>query len=138
VPVEGVAVSLRTVAHYERFRCVDTLTMIERALVSAWCLSRELAAVFPSEWLVVAAWERFPDSFSLANTHQRHPDPRPVLRCIHGTDGLIARGLVELREQRLRLTDEGDAHAKALWAWFESDGGLKPRLPTARRTKLSA
>lgn len=91
-------------------------TVAEKLLVAAASISGTGRDAFTAEDLVVAAWERFPDTFGLQGYADSYPDSNRVLTYIMGsTKGLAGTGQIErVGEKTYRLTSAGLAAAASL------------------------
>lgn len=90
------------------------VSLDEEVLIAAADLEASGHCPFSAEALVVAAWNRFPDSFSLEG-YPQYPDSNRVLTKIMGRKGLRGRGwLIKVGEKRYQLSEAGRFAAKTL------------------------
>lgn len=111
-----------------------TPTMRQKILLAAVSLP---AAGFPVDDLVVRAWERYPETFSLAG--HAYPDSNRVVAKLCGIYGLMGLGWIERTlAKRYRVTDHGRKTAKAIVDGNTPLPELRAFVPvdaTKRRTK---
>lgn len=71
---------------------------------------------FTSEELVIACWQKYPDSFGLQGHSDRYPDSNIVYRYIMGKDSIVKkqRWLSQKGEKRYVVTPAGVTHALRL------------------------
>ena len=63
---------------------------------------------FSAEALIVAAWQKYPQTFGLKGYAEQYPDSNKVLTSIMGEKGLARRGwLVKMGQKLYALTREG-------------------------------
>lgn len=90
----------------------NTLTIRQKLLLAACDLPPE---PFHAHALVVRAWERWPETFSLLGCDQRHPNSNAVLAKLSGIDGLVGLGwLMPTEPMRYRVLRAGYKAAHAL------------------------
>ena len=87
---------------------VDDFTVPEKILLAAENLEKQGQSPFSAEALIVAAWQRFPNTFGLKGFAEKHPDSNKILSSIMGEKGLARRGwLVKMGQKLYALTREG-------------------------------
>lgn len=87
---------------------VDDFTVPEKILVAADQLEQQGNTPFTAEALIVAVWEKFPNTFGLKGYTDRHPDSNKVLSSLMGEKGLARRGwLIKTGQKMYALTREG-------------------------------
>ena len=87
---------------------VDDFTVPEKILLAADQLDQQGHSPFTAEALIVAAWEKFPNTFGLKGFAEKHPDSNKVLSSLMGEKGLARRGwLVKTGQKMYALTREG-------------------------------
>jgi hypothetical protein len=87
---------------------VEDFTVPEKILVAAEQLEQAGQTPFTAEALVVAAWQRFPNTFGLKGFTDQYPDSNKVLSSLMGEKGLARRGwLVKTGLKMYALTREG-------------------------------
>jgi len=84
------------------------LSLDEKVLLAA----ADFEAAFTAEDLVIAAWRKFRDSFSMEG-HPEYPDSNRVYTKLMGKKGLVGKGwLVKVSEKRYQLSEAGKIKAK--------------------------
>jgi hypothetical protein len=87
---------------------MDDFTVPEKILVAADQLERLGQTPFTAESLIVAAWQKFPNTFGLKGFAELYPDSNKVLSSLMGEKGLARRGwLVKTGQKVYALTKEG-------------------------------
>ncbi len=87
---------------------VDDFTVPEKILLAAENLDKQGQSPFSAEALIVASWQRFPNTFGLKGFHEKYPDSNKILSSIMGEKGLARRGwLVKMGQKLYALTKEG-------------------------------
>lgn len=87
---------------------VDDFTVPEKILVAADQLDKQGQTPFTAEALIVAVWQRFPNTFGLKGFVELYPDSNKVLSSLMGEKGLARRGwLVKTGQKVYALTREG-------------------------------
>ena len=89
---------------------VEDFTVPEKILVAAEQLEQQGQSPFTAEALIVAVWEKFPNTFGLKGFADRHPDSNKVLSSLMGEKGLARRGWLVKTGQKpttYALTREG-------------------------------
>jgi hypothetical protein len=87
---------------------VEDCTVPEKILLAADQLDQQGHSPFTAEALIVAAWEKFPNTFGLKGFAEKHPDSNKVLSSLMGEKGLARRGwLVKMGQKMYALTREG-------------------------------
>ncbi|MCS6851154.1 MAG: hypothetical protein NZ700_08310 [Gemmataceae bacterium] len=90
-------------------------TVPEKILLAAYQLENEGQSPFSAEALIVAAWQKYPQSFGLKGYADQYPDSNKVLTSIMGEKGLARRGwLVKMGQKLYALTREGRAVVRRL------------------------
>jgi hypothetical protein len=90
-------------------------TVSEMILLAAAELEEKGQSPFSAEALVVAAWQKFPDTFGLKGFAEQYPDSNKVLASIMGQKGLARRAwLAKMGQKRYALTREGRQAARHL------------------------
>ena len=89
----------------------NTISKSEMVLLAAY--SKWLESEFTSEELVIACWEKYPDSFGLQGYSDRFPDANVVYRHIMGKNSIVKkqRWLSQKGQKRYALTPAGINHA---------------------------
>jgi hypothetical protein len=83
-------------------------TVPEKILLAAHQLEEMGQAPFSAETLIVAAWQKYPQTFGLKGYAEQYPDSNKVLASIMGEKGLAKRGwLVKVGQKLYDLTREG-------------------------------
>jgi hypothetical protein len=83
-------------------------TVPEKILLAAQHLEELGQAPFSAETLIVAAWQKYPQTFGLKGYADLYPDSNKVLASIMGEKGLARRGwLVKVGQKLYDLTREG-------------------------------
>ena len=96
------------------------LSVPEKLLLAGYNLECKGRCPFSAEDLVVAAWRKYPDAFSLAgyrddNGRLMYPDSNRVFAEIMGSKPIRKRGfLVKVGRKMYRLTEAGREHAQLL------------------------
>ena len=86
----------------------DDFTVPEKILVAADQLEHQGSTPFTAEALIVAVWEKFPNTFGLKGYAELYPDSNKVLSSLMGEKGLARRGwLVKTGMKMYALTREG-------------------------------
>lgn len=84
--------------------------MPEKILLAAENLEKQGQSPFSAEALIVASWQRFPNTFGLKGFAEKYPDSNKILSSIMGEKGLARRGwLVKMGQKLYALTREGRA-----------------------------
>jgi hypothetical protein len=102
------------------------LTVPDKVLLAALEISERQGGPFTAEELVVAAWQRYPDTFGLAgfnseNGRPLYPDSNRVLVEIMGSKALRSRGYLRKVGRKLyRLTESGRDEAQRLRSYAGS------------------
>jgi hypothetical protein len=87
---------------------VDDFTVPEKILLAAETLEKQGQSPFTAEALIVASWQRFPNTFGLKGFTDQYPDSNKVLSSLMGEKGLARRGwLVKMGQKLYALTREG-------------------------------
>jgi DNA-binding PadR family transcriptional regulator len=87
---------------------VDDFTVPEKILLAAENLEKQGQSPFSAEALIVASWQRFPNTFGLKGFTDKYPDSNKILSSIMGEKGLARRGwLVKMGQKVYALTREG-------------------------------
>jgi hypothetical protein len=87
---------------------VDDFTVPEKILVAANELDQQGQSPFTAEALIVAVWQKFPNTFGLRGFADQYPDSNKVLSSLMGEKGLARRGwLVKTGQKMYALTREG-------------------------------
>ena len=88
-----------------------TISKSEMVLLSAY--DRWPDGEFTSEELVIACWQKYPDSFGLQGYSDKYPDSNIVYRHIMGKDSIVKkqRWLSQKGQKRYVLTPAGVNHA---------------------------
>jgi hypothetical protein len=90
---------------------VNTLaecTVPEKILLAATHLEEAGQSPFSAEALIVAAWQKYPNSFGLKGFADQYPDSNKVLTSIMGEKGLARKGwLAKMGQKLYSLTREG-------------------------------
>jgi hypothetical protein len=87
---------------------VDDFTVPEKILLAAEHLDKQGQSPFSAEALIVASWEKFPNTFGLKGFAELYPDSNKILSSIMGEKGLARRGwLVKTGQKQYALTREG-------------------------------
>jgi hypothetical protein len=87
---------------------MDDFTVPEKILVAADQLEQLGKTPFTAEALIVAAWQRFPNTFGLKGYTDLYPDSNKVLSSLMGEKGLARRGwLIKTGQKMYALTREG-------------------------------
>ena len=87
---------------------VADCTVPEKILLAAFQLEEQGQSPFSAETLIVAAWQKFPDTFGLKGYSDQYPDSNKVLSSIMGQKGLANRGwLAKMGEKLYSLTGDG-------------------------------
>jgi len=89
----------------------NTISKSEMVLLAAY--SKWLESEFTSEELVIACWEKYPDSFGLQGYSDKFPDANVVYRHIMGKNSIVKkqRWLSQKGQKRYALTPAGINHA---------------------------
>ena len=87
---------------------VDDFTVPEKILLAAEHLDKQGQSPFSAEALIVASWEKFPNTFGLKGFAEQYPDSNKILSSIMGEKGLARRGwLIKTGQKQYALTREG-------------------------------
>jgi hypothetical protein len=87
---------------------VDDFTVPEKILLAAEHLDKQGQSPFSAEALIVASWQRFPNTFGLKGFAEQYPDSNKILSSIMGEKGLARRGwLIKTGQKQYALTREG-------------------------------
>lgn len=87
---------------------VDDFTVPEKILLAADQLDQGGQSPFTAEALIVAAWEKFPNTFGLKGFAEKYPDSNKILSSLMGEKGLARRGwLVKMGSKLYAITREG-------------------------------
>jgi hypothetical protein len=87
---------------------VDDFTVPEKILLAADQLDQGGQSPFTAEMLIVASWEKFPNTFGLKGFAEKYPDSNKILSSLMGEKGLARRGwLVKMGQKLYALTREG-------------------------------
>jgi hypothetical protein len=87
---------------------VDDFTVPEKILVAADQLEQQGQTPFTAEALIVAVWQKFPNTFGLKGFTEKYPDSNKVLSSLMGEKGLARRGwLIKTGQKMYALTREG-------------------------------
>lgn len=87
---------------------VDDFTVPEKILLAAETLEKQGQSPFTAEMLIVASWQRFPNTFGLKGFTEKYPDSNKILSSIMGEKGLARRGwLVKMGQKLYAMTREG-------------------------------
>jgi hypothetical protein len=87
---------------------VDDFTVPEKILLAAEVLEKQGQSPFTAEMLIVASWQKFPNTFGLKGFAEKYPDSNKILSSIMGEKGLARRGwLVKMGQKLYALTREG-------------------------------
>jgi hypothetical protein len=111
------------------------MSVAEKLLISAFDLEEAGKSPFSAEDLVIAAWERFPDTFGLAGYRDNsgrlsYPDSNRVFAEIMGSKPIRKRGfLKKVGTKMYQLTEGGREHSRLL-------SGQKDR-PSTEKAGLS-
>lgn len=110
------------------------LTKAEKLLLAAVSLEQTGKRPFSAEDLVVEAWKRFPDAFSL-DGYAEYPDSNRVYVEIMGSKPLRTRGwITKIGGKRYQVTEAGHLAYKGLsWVNGESMG---PSVDLSREQRL--
>src|SRR5436190_8584249 len=101
---------------------VDDFTVPEKILLAADNLEKQGQSPFAAEALVVAAWQRFPNTFGLKGYTDQYPDSNKVLSSLMGEKGLARRGwLVKMGSKLYALTREGRGVIRRVMMQEEED-----------------
>jgi len=98
----------------------DDLTVPDKLLLAALELEEKGLRPFSAERLVVSAWQKFPDTFSLAgyreeNGELSYPDSNRVFAEIMGSKPIRKRGMLEkVGSKMYQVTEAGHEHAQTL------------------------
>ena len=85
-----------------------TLSIADKVLKSATCVSESGTKSFSGPDLVASAWENYPEDFGLPGRDSTHPDTCKVIFALIGKDGLVEQGFVRSIEARqFVVTDAG-------------------------------
>src|SRR6516164_2489687 len=79
---------------------ISDCTLPEKILLAASTLEERGTVPFTAEALIVAVWERYPQSFGLKGFEERHPDSNKVLSALMGEKGLAKRGWLHKAGQK--------------------------------------
>lgn len=96
------------------------LSVSDKLLLAAYELEEKGQSPFSAEDLVVAAWQKFPDTFGLAGYRSEggklsYPDSNRVFAEIMGSKPIRKRGfLIKVGDKMYRLTEAGSEYAKHL------------------------
>jgi hypothetical protein len=94
---------------------ISDCTLPEKILLAASTLEERGTVPFTAEALIVAVWERYPQSFGLKGFEERHPDSNKVLSALMGEKGLAKRGWLHKAGQKLyHLTRDGKQAVRRL------------------------
>lgn len=82
---------------------------------------------FTSEELVIACWQKYPDSFGLQGYSGRYPDSNIVYRYIMGKDSIVKkqRWLSQKGQKRYVVTPAGVSHALRVHGATDGRSGLE-------------
>lgn len=87
---------------------VAECTVPEKILLSAADLEEGGLSPFSAEALIVASWQKYPQSFGLKGYVDQYPDSNKVLSSIMGVKGLAGRGwLVKVGQKLYALSRDG-------------------------------
>jgi hypothetical protein len=87
---------------------MDDFTVPEKILLAAENLDKQGHSPFTAEALIVASWQRFPNTFGLKGFSEKYPDSNKILSSIMGEKGLARRGwLVKMGQKLYAMTREG-------------------------------
>lgn len=107
-------------------------TVPEKILLAAQQLEEMGQAPFSAETLIVAAWQKYNQTFGLKGYAELYPDSNKVLASIMGEKGLARRGwLVKVGQKLYDLTREGRQVVRRL-----RQDGDQPLAPS-EATKMS-
>lgn len=83
-------------------------TVPEKILLAAFQLEETGQSPFSAEALIVAAWQKYPNSFGLKGFADQYPDSNKVLTSIMGEKGLARKGwLAKMGQKLYSLTRDG-------------------------------
>lgn len=87
---------------------LNECTVPEKILLAAQQLEEQGQAPFSAETLIVASWQKYPQTFGLKGYAELYPDSNKVLASIMGEKGLARRGwLIKVGQKLYDLTREG-------------------------------
>src|SRR6266404_6656383 len=87
---------------------VEDFTVPEKILLAAENLEKQGQSPFTAEMLIVASWQKFPNTFGLKGFAEKYPDSNKILSSIMGEKGLARRGwLVKMGQKLYAMTREG-------------------------------
>jgi hypothetical protein len=87
---------------------VDDFTVPEKILLAAEQLEKQGQSPFTAEMLIVASWQKFPNTFGLKGFAEKYPDSNKILSSIMGEKGLARRGwLVKMGQKIYAITRDG-------------------------------
>ncbi len=89
----------------------ETITTSSKLLVAALFLEEKGTTPFCLEDLVLAAWRQYPFAFGLKGYEKDHPDTHRSYSYLMGQKGLVAKGMLNKKEQDYTLTPTGRAKA---------------------------
>ena len=113
------------------------LNLDEEVLLAAVELEVNGRSPFTAEDIAIAAWEKFPDSFSMEG-HAHYPDSNRVYTKLMGKKGLVGRGwFVKVSEKRYHLSEAGRIKATVLSAGSATDGASRAALRRDQKRLLS-
>lgn len=98
----------------------DQFTVQDKLVLAAYHLESEGRSPFTAEDMVVAAWQKYPDTFGLAGYKTKketlmYPDSNRVFAEIMGSKPVRKRGLLaKVGRKMYKLTEAGNHHAMLL------------------------
>jgi hypothetical protein len=108
---------------------VDDFTVPEKILLAADTLDKQGHSPFTAEALIVASWQRFPNTFGLKGFSEKYPDSNKILSSIMGEKGLARRGwLVKMGQKLYALTREGRGVIRRVMLQEDEEDGAVKRL----------
>lgn len=113
----------------------ESLSAPQKILLAAVDLADGGNADFTAEALIVAAWQKYPDTFGMKGYEGQYPDSNKVISSIVGTRGMVAHDwLVRVGPKLYTLGDGGKRYAAILLG--RRNGQLKPAAPAVPPVKL--
>jgi hypothetical protein len=89
---------------------VADATVPEKILLAAHELEEQGQSPFSAESLIVASWQKFPQTFGLKGYADQYPDSNKVLSSIMGVKGLAGRGWLAKMGQKLYSLSRDGKH----------------------------
>lgn len=109
-------------------------TVPEKILLAAFQLEETGQSPFSAEALIVAAWQKYPNSFGLKGFADQYPDSNKVLTSIMGEKGLARKGwLAKMGQKLYSLTRDGKQVVRRL----QQGDTAPPPSPTAPPSALT-